>query len=169
MCKSKYCITLRRVKSRSSEAGQESIYETLPKKTTDLQDLIDRYRRLEEHAIGRLYGSVKQSLTQVPDRRRSQFICAVMEVNDDDVYRTTSLCKGGLSTLYSSRRVLIHYNICLQYDTIRYDTIMGGDLRWIGGTVPPQKLRWGDGPCIRPPNISRSSVTGCVHVKVRTE
>jgi len=28
------------------------------------------------------------------------------------------------------------------------------------GTVP-QNLRWGDGPCIRPPNILRSSVVGC--------
>src|SRR6218665_4229608 len=26
--------------------------------------------------------------------------------------------------------------------------------------VPPN-LRWGDGPCIRPPNILRSSVVGC--------
>src|SRR6218665_479848 len=25
----------------------------------------------------------------------------------------------------------------------------------------PQSLRWGDGPCIRPPNILRSSVVGC--------
>src|SRR6218665_2726186 len=29
------------------------------------------------------------------------------------------------------------------------------------GDGPPQNLRWGDGPCIRPPNISRSSVVGC--------
>ena len=35
--------------------------------------------------------------------------------------------------------------------------LRGGDL---GGTVP-QSLRWGDGPCIRPPNILRSSVVGC--------
>jgi len=26
---------------------------------------------------------------------------------------------------------------------------------------PPKTLRWGDGPCIRPPNILRSSVAGC--------
>src|SRR6218665_1166941 len=32
----------------------------------------------------------------------------------------------------------------------------GGDL----GTVP-QNLRWGNVPCIRPPNILRSSVVGC--------
>jgi len=29
------------------------------------------------------------------------------------------------------------------------------------GAVFPQSLRWGDGPCIRPPNILRSSVVGC--------
>src|SRR6218665_3264207 len=29
------------------------------------------------------------------------------------------------------------------------------------GDGPPQSLRWGDGPCIRPPNILRSSVVGC--------
>src|SRR6218665_1415105 len=33
--------------------------------------------------------------------------------------------------------------------------------RGTGGTVPP-KFEVGDGPCIRPPNISRSSVIGCV-------
>src|SRR6218665_2412733 len=35
----------------------------------------------------------------------------------------------------------------------------GGDLGGTGGTVP-QNLRWGDGPCIGPPNILRSSVVG---------
>src|SRR6218665_2509668 len=30
----------------------------------------------------------------------------------------------------------------------------GGDLGGTGGTVP-QNLRWGDGPCIGPPNILR--------------
>jgi len=35
----------------------------------------------------------------------------------------------------------------------------GGDLGRTGGTVPPN-LRWGDGPCIGPPNILRSSVVG---------
>src|SRR6218665_291267 len=30
--------------------------------------------------------------------------------------------------------------------------------RGTGGTVPPKYLRLGDGPCIRPPNILRSSV-----------
>jgi len=40
---------------------------------------------------------------------------------------------------------------------------MGGDLGGLGGMVPPKnKLRWGDGQCIRPPNIFRSSVIGCV-------
>ena len=34
-------------------------------------------------------------------------------------------------------------------------------LTGIGRTVP-QKFEVGDGPCIRPPNISRSSVIGCV-------
>src|SRR6218665_370726 len=33
--------------------------------------------------------------------------------------------------------------------------------RGTGGTVPQKNLRWGDGPCIRPPNILRSSVVGC--------
>jgi len=37
---------------------------------------------------------------------------------------------------------------------------MGGDLGRTGGTVP-QNLRWGDGPCILPPNILRSTVIGC--------
>ena|SRR6218665_116471 len=32
--------------------------------------------------------------------------------------------------------------------------------RETGGTVPP-KFEVGDGPCIRPPNILRSSVVGC--------
>src|SRR6218665_3912816 len=29
------------------------------------------------------------------------------------------------------------------------------------GDDPPQSLRWGDSPCIRLPNILRSSVVGC--------
>src|SRR6218665_3474123 len=37
---------------------------------------------------------------------------------------------------------------------------MGGDLGETGGTVPP-KFEFGGGPCIRPPNILRSSVVGC--------
>ena|SRR6218665_1721963 len=38
----------------------------------------------------------------------------------------------------------------------------GRRLGGTGGTVP-QNLRWGtDGPCIRPSNILRSSVIGCV-------
>jgi len=36
----------------------------------------------------------------------------------------------------------------------------GEDLGWTGGMVP-QNLRWGNGPCIRPPNILISTVTGC--------
>src|SRR6218665_312538 len=32
--------------------------------------------------------------------------------------------------------------------------------RGLGGRSP-QSLRWGDSPCIRPPNILRSSVVGC--------
>jgi len=36
-------------------------------------------------------------------------------------------------------------------------SFMGGDL---GGTVP-LKCEVGDGPCIRPPNILRSTVIGC--------
>ena len=36
----------------------------------------------------------------------------------------------------------------------------GGDLGGTGGTVPPT-FQVGDGPCIRPPNILRSSVVGC--------
>jgi len=39
---------------------------------------------------------------------------------------------------------------------------MGGDLGETGGRCPPQKNWGGDGPCIRPPNISRSSVIGCM-------
>jgi len=38
---------------------------------------------------------------------------------------------------------------------------MGGDLGRTGGTVP-QKFEVGDGSCICPPNISRSSVIGWV-------
>jgi len=38
---------------------------------------------------------------------------------------------------------------------------MGGDLGGVRGTVPT-KFEVGDGPCIRPPNISKSSVIGCV-------
>src|SRR6218665_1768041 len=42
----------------------------------------------------------------------------------------------------------------------RDDAPRGGDLGGTGGTVP-QNLRWGgDGPCIGPPNILRSSVVG---------
>src|SRR6218665_991405 len=38
--------------------------------------------------------------------------------------------------------------------------LRGGDLGdW--GTVPQKKFEVGDGPCIRPPNILRSSVVGC--------
>src|SRR6218665_1479139 len=37
---------------------------------------------------------------------------------------------------------------------------MGGDLGCLG--TAPQKLRWGNGPCIRPSNIWRSSVIGSV-------
>jgi len=40
-------------------------------------------------------------------------------------------------------------------------TAMGGDLGETGGTVPP-KFEVGDGPCIRPPNISKSNFIGCV-------
>jgi len=36
----------------------------------------------------------------------------------------------------------------------------GGGLKGSGGTVPP-KSDVGDGPCIRRPNILRSSVVGC--------
>src|SRR6218665_47525 len=36
----------------------------------------------------------------------------------------------------------------------------GGDLGGLGGRSL-QSLRWVDGPCIRPPNILRSSVVGC--------
>ena len=39
---------------------------------------------------------------------------------------------------------------------------MGGDLAGPGGTGSPPKFEMGDGPCIRPPNIWRSSVIGCV-------
>jgi len=38
---------------------------------------------------------------------------------------------------------------------------MGGDLGGTGGWSP-SNFEVGDGPCIRPPNISRSGVTGCV-------
>ena len=37
----------------------------------------------------------------------------------------------------------------------------GRRLRGTGGTAP-KKFEVGDGPCIRPPNIFRSSVVGCV-------
>ena len=45
---------------------------------------------------------------------------------------------------------------------------MGGDLGATGGTVPP-KFEVGDGPCIRHPNILRSSVIGCVFKYERTK
>ena len=38
--------------------------------------------------------------------------------------------------------------------------MQGRKHRGTGGTVPP-KFEVGDGPCIRPPNILRSSVVGC--------
>src|SRR6218665_3448506 len=41
-----------------------------------------------------------------------------------------------------------------------YFSSRGGNLGETGGRSP-QSLRWGDGPCIRPPNILRSSVVGC--------
>ena len=37
---------------------------------------------------------------------------------------------------------------------------IGGDLGRTGGTVPP-KFEVGDGPCILPHNILRSTVMGC--------
>ena len=37
-------------------------------------------------------------------------------------------------------------------------TILGGDLGGTGGTPP--KFEVGDGPCIRPPNILRSTIMG---------
>src|SRR6218665_712954 len=40
-------------------------------------------------------------------------------------------------------------------------TCRGGDLGGTGGAVP-KKFEMGDGPCIRTPNILRSSVVGCV-------
>src|SRR6218665_22102 len=41
----------------------------------------------------------------------------------------------------------------------------GGNLGGLGGRYP-QSLRWGGGPCIRPPpNILRSSVVGCAQGK----
>lgn len=46
------------------------------------EEMVGRYRRLEEHAIGRLYASIKHQLTHITDRRRDQFICAVIEVID---------------------------------------------------------------------------------------
>src|SRR6218665_3907000 len=60
--------------------------------------------------------------------------------------------------------------IRVRFDTLIFETrrllllllllYRGGDLGGTGGTVP-QNLRWGDGPCIGPPNILRSSVVGC--------
>src|SRR6218665_1673627 len=48
-------------------------------------------------------------------------------------------------------------------EILMYLVFRGGDLGGTGGTVPPQKnLKWGDGPCIGPPNILRSSVVGWV-------
>src|SRR6218665_2713032 len=41
------------------------------------------------------------------------------------------------------------------------DKAMGGDLGVTGEDGPPKKCKVGDGLCIRPPNISRSSVIGC--------
>jgi len=38
--------------------------------------------------------------------------------------------------------------------------VMGGDLRGIRGNGPPQKCEVGDGPCIRPPNISVPPIFG---------
>ena len=43
-----------------------------------------------------------------------------------------------------------------------YVASMGGDFNRGTGDGPSQNLRWGDGPCIRPPDILRSSVIGCV-------
>src|SRR6218665_3909425 len=49
-------------------------------------------------------------------------------------------------------------NVDLQTCFLFCATPMGGDL---GGRSPP-KFEMGAGLCIRPPNISRSSVIGCV-------
>ena len=38
---------------------------------------------------------------------------------------------------------------------------MGGNLGGLGGRSPPKKIEVGDGPCIRSPNILRSTVMGC--------
>jgi len=37
------------------------------------------------------------------------------------------------------------------------------------GDGPPKKLRWGDGSCIRPPNILRSSFVGCARKHEQSE
>src|SRR6218665_387450 len=44
----------------------------------------------------------------------------------------------------------------------------GGDLGGWGDAPTENNLRWGDGPCIRPPNILRSSVCR-MRAKARTE
>jgi len=54
-----------------------------------------------------------------------------------------------------------------QHTHYRYSTeqvfkfLMGGDLGELGDG-PPKKLRWGTAHVFIPPNISRSSVIGCV-------
>lgn len=69
-----------RLKSKGGVETQESIYEVLPsRKGIDREAMVDRYRRLEEHAIGRLFASIKRHMAAVSDKRRSQFICAVIE------------------------------------------------------------------------------------------
>ena len=46
------------------------------------------------------------------------------------------------------------------FDNVSLDGIRGGDLGGLGDGPP--KICGGGGPCIRPPNILRSSVVGCV-------
>src|SRR6218665_580078 len=66
---------------------------------------------------------------------------------------------GCLVTTKSLRKI---WPGSFRFHTRTYDTPLfsrGGDLGGTGGRSP-QNLRWGDGPCIGPPNILRSSVVG---------
>ena len=51
------------------------------------------------------------------------------------------------------------YRECFVVEPKFFLICMGGDLGRLGDG--PLKFEVGDGPCIRPPNILRSSVVGC--------
>ena len=73
------------------------------------------------------------------------------------LYLSTSLKSAFQISCGLVKKALIKIHAAYRPNVALAHTIMGGDL---GGTVP-LKFEVGDGPCIRPPNISRSSVMGC--------